>query len=281
MTKENYFYDKFFIKIIVMLSCIFFVSDISSANEKKLTANSTFEAYGERLYIEQPSISFNSVPGWVGEYYPDSGVTLKMTGAEHVIKEKNTTYKYRPSFSIRTVHHPSPIDEQRKKQFIEEITHQFTEAVPHKEFQILNSTDYQTLQPSQAYVVYSSYVSSGLDIIQIHVLLSSATEQFILSYSDLDELFRTDSERAQIPWQMIGSFEVQGNPSPRYAGLVLYGSLSILILLIVIIRSLIYRRRQLLELKRITKSKLSTKKSYNNKKNHRKSTNKKPAVSFA
>ena len=245
-------------KFLVLICCVFFISKIGNAQSSYLKPG-IFETDGNRIYLQDPEVSLETIEGWKGIHAPDRKITLHMQGKEDVIKEGLSTYKFRPTFSIRTIQKPSAIDKKRKQEFLAEITKQYTEVRPHKDFQIIDSVDYTIKDTNDAFVVFSSYVSAGLDIIQIQALVSSATQQFVLSYTDLDNFFRKDELRSQVPWKMIGSLDYVGSPSLRYAGLQFYGGLFFMLVLFFVFRLIIVRRKNRLELKRFLRTRISLK----------------------
>ncbi|MCY4380606.1 MAG: hypothetical protein OXC40_03435 [Proteobacteria bacterium] len=228
--------------VFIMLSCSLFLSNISIAAVKFLPEG-LFVATGDRIYLNKPPISLNTLPTWQGYYLPDSGLTLKMEGKREKIDLGTKVLRFKPSLIVRTLRWTEPIDHIRKKSFIAALKEEFTQNNPLNHFQILGAqlinyppSNQDEPTPAQkkkpALLVYSSYVSHHQNMIQIHMLVAGKKEQYAMTYTDHDRLFRSDHKRAQHAWNTLYSLRYDGEPMARYAKLKIAFSLGMVMFLL-------------------------------------------------
>ena len=249
-------------RILTLFCCIMFLSHMARASAIAKHINpGSFAGDGGAIFLADPGITLNSLDGWKGWYYPDSGLTLKMEGPKETITQKQRILSFKPTFTIRTIRSSEPIDSYRKKTFLAELTQQFTEKRPLENFDVLSSDFIDFAGSSKALVVYSTYTAKDQRLLQIHALVASEKHQYVLTYTDLNHLARANKARTDQMWDTLASLEVTGSPPPRYGllqaslpfGLALFVLLSIMWLhqkrrrkkeLKVLVRSLHRRKRR-------------------------------------
>ena len=247
----------FLIRLGAVAACVFFVSNRGVAGDSYLSVGS-FETDGERVYIEDPEISIETFSGWEGYHNPKSGVTLHMKGPEVKQREKSATLTFHPSFQIRTLHHSEPIDEQREASFKEELLKQFTDKRPLENFEILSAERIEFKNPQDTLVVYSSYTSKGLELLQLHVLRASDEQQYHITYTDLYDRLDGNPESHEELWQVINSLDYEGEPAPRYLWLWQLAVILLITFLIPMMALTWNRFRQMRRLKKMVRRPIST-----------------------
>lgn len=203
----------------------------------------------DRTFLQEPALSMELPLGWSVNHNPNSGITLFAKGAEEKIKKNRDTFKIHRTLSVRTLYKSEPIDQVREKTFLEELNKYFTERAPVQEFQILEHQKIDFRGKEDALLVYSTYSSSGLQMIQMHFLVASKDAQYVVTYTDADELYRADSARHDLAWNTVASIDFDGSPTWRYQDEALYAGiflgLCFLLLLVRSVRKL--RQRRLLK----------------------------------
>lgn len=194
---------------------------------------------GGRIHLQTPKISIEVPSGWEMQHNPDLGITLQLRGKTQRVKVGRDTYRVKPSINVTTQYRSEPIDETRIAEFKEELTKFFTEKAPVDDFQILQDERIDYKGKKDALLIYSSYMSGELSMMQMHFLVASDNEQYTVTYSDADELFRNSPEKQELAWNVATSIDFEGSPQGRYQEIIKYGSYAgIGLLLIIILRVL-------------------------------------------
>jgi hypothetical protein len=187
------------------------------------TTTGKFVSDGAPLEFQKSGLKITPVTGW--EMVTDSGnLTLIMQEPEdsNVVYDKPT---FRRNITVATIQNPSPIDQQRAKEFSEEMTGIFAKDGMSKDFKILEHKFFNYKGKDDGLIVYSTFrMRDEFDMMQMHILISGEEKQFLMTYTDLAERF---SEEAMFnkAWQSMVSAEVQGIAPKRYAGFIKYGAL--------------------------------------------------------
>ena len=196
------------------------------------TGNSITE--GGRTYLENPKISLELPVGWKVLHQPDDGITLSLKDKTQKVRFGGETYRVQPSFNIRTLHKSEPIDEIRAKSFNENLFKFFTEKAPVDDFEIIQSerVDFHGVQ--DALLVYSTYSFGGLPMIQLHFLVASENEQYLMTYTDSEPSFRESSAKQDFAWQLATSIDYEGRPNSRYGKILRSGGVFLIALLFIL-----------------------------------------------
>lgn len=248
---------------ILILCCTFFISHIANAADNgKVIPTGSFIGTGQDIYLKNPGITITSLKGWKGIHQPDTGVTLKMEGPAEKIKGTMMTLVFQPMFSIRTIRTSEPIDRLREISFIKELTHQFTRKTPLKHYKIESSQVIAYTPTSKAIEVIASYHSKGEKLIQQHMLIASKNHQYIMTFTDLDQLLKHDPRRALRIQKTFYSMKVAGKPAERYSLIKSTAPVSTMIALIIAFLTFfqkIYRKTKLRQIHRTLKIRTQSK----------------------
>lgn len=244
--------QSFLLRFAVLSACLVCLSDYSLASETYLPTGN-FTATGERIYLEDPNISIETFAGWEGRHLPASGITLQLEGPEVSQHVNHTTLTFRPSFQIRTLHHSEPVDGRRVKSFLKELKHQFTKKNPLTDFEILSSERLTFNSENDSLVVYASYFSRGLKLIQMHVLRASDKQQFVSTYTDVYDHFNSNPENNERVWNVLSSLDFDGSPRSRNASIIQVLILISILLLLAVGTKLWCRHCKVKHLKKIVR----------------------------
>lgn len=213
------FYRRVFSIICVICCCILFISREGIAEEETevyYLSEGESLATGKRVYLQKPEISIETIQNWMIAHHPAAGVTFQLTAPEQVKHLKHSTIRFSPSLNIRTIYSSEPIDSVREASFQEELMQQFSQITPLQDFRILETQRTTIKEHNDALVVFAGFISSQFPMLQIHTLVASQKEQYILTYTDFHEILEQKPERLEQIWQVIGSLDFQGTPAGRY-----------------------------------------------------------------
>lgn len=143
--------------------------------------------------------------------------------------------KYKPNITMATIHHPSAIDKKRAQQLIKELMNTYGKNSLIKNYNILEYKFFDFKSKKDGILVYSMFDINDIKMMQMHVLVSGSTKQYLLTYTDIAETFST-SEHFNLAWNAIISMNVIGNPPKRYQNYVYYAGIAIIGLILVFLR---------------------------------------------
>ncbi len=232
-------------RLCVVVCCLFVFQNKKAVSNDYLQEGES-QGNGQRVFIKDIPISMKTLDGWKVIHLPKDGITLRMIGPEEAMKQGNTTLRFKPVLNVQTLQRSEPIDSIREASFKEELIKQYTIRRPLKDFQILNSKRIDFKGEQDGLVVFAKYISLGMPILQMHVLLASPHHQFSINYTDLYDLYTHDSSRSQRAWDTVFSIHFEGSAKARYASLAT--SLAIMVGLFILLSLLLtlkrYRQRR-------------------------------------
>lgn len=172
----------------------------------------------EKPGLEKLGAKINLPQGWT---IREGSTSLSLIAEEPEVENQvpGVTY-YRRNITVAGIFSSSPIDQTRIGTFTEELQSQFSKTTPS--FRIIESKliDYR---PGQKAILVFSELKLGEDeLMQMHLLVSGAKNQGIVTYTDLKPRFANE-ENYQAAWNSLISFELEGLAPVRYADLMIYG----------------------------------------------------------
>ncbi|NRA64034.1 MAG: hypothetical protein HRU19_06090 [Pseudobacteriovorax sp.] len=192
---------------------------------------------GSAQYFEKDKIWVTPPAGWeILENKFGKAVILQEPKPEDVVYGVAT---YQRNITVAVSNESTPIDETTIAQLRESLQEtfgkygqDFTLATDHELF------DYRT--EKDGVIIYSFLKVNGYDLTQLHVYVSGSSQNVLLTYTDLTDKFDAESETFAQAWNALTSIQVEGVPEPRFQKLILIGSVSgglfLLILLVSMIR---------------------------------------------
>lgn len=236
-------------KLSIVVSLLFaglFSQAVFAEDYASYTPVGKSTADGSRIYLQDPEISIDAPIGWTINHDPRIGLTLRMTGKTEKIKIGRDRYKFAPYFQIKTIENAEAIDDVRAKSFAEHLNKTFGEKFRLSEFQILQQEQVDFKAEKDALIVYTSYMEADLEMMQMHFLVSSDKQQFVVTYTDAGTVFRADEGRQNLAWNIATSIDYEGSPMARYeratqAGIG-FGAIIFLLVMLKILRTVKHRK---------------------------------------
>ena len=89
-------------------------------------------------------------------------------------------------------------------------------------------------------------MEADLEMMQMHFLVSSDKQQFVVTYTDAGTVFRADEDRQNLAWNIATSIDYEGSPMARYeratqAGIG-FGAIVLLLVMLKILRAVKHRK---------------------------------------
>lgn len=201
-----------------MLSFVFFLqSEIGSSGEipQKPSEENTISSETTLIDIPEAGLKIIPPPGWTASR-DTPGLTLVMREPLDP-KPSYDKPKYQRNITLMTLHQPSPIDFARMEELKGELVKQFGQAGSVSQFQIIESKIFDYRKKSDGILVYSSVNIGEYPMMQMHVLVSSHSKQYLMTYTDLAERFTKANDPVfATAWSSLMSLEVEGSPPTRF-----------------------------------------------------------------
>lgn len=227
-----------------VFTCV--VSGVAFSNTFDQTLNFAQESDYTRLAVGTSSEPINSLPNSYLREYASNGTVSKSKGAVYssapvivdadVIAELGeleipipTSWKIDKSKNDRLLAVESGVNTTYKKNiavrrfegkiFIDDISaKRFSELVEIKYPMASNSiVNYRNQEPeyvtlengSEAILIYSSFSMTGIDMMHMHLVVSTEMSHFLVTYTDLYEsVSKEESESFQLAWNMLSNVKV-------------------------------------------------------------------------
>lgn len=184
----------------------------------------TFISDGATTTLENLGITIAPPAGW--EVVTNNG-SLSVIMREQ--REPAPAYekpKYQRNITVAAIHKSSPIDEVRASELKEELTKNFSSDSLVSEFTIREHKFFDYRGTSDGLLIYSDLKIGEYPMMQMHILVSGAEKQFLLTYTDLAERFADPTngfyEKA---WASMVSTQVTGIAPNRMEQYYKYGAI--------------------------------------------------------
>ena len=198
-----------------------------------------FVSDGTMIGIERLGIAIAPPAGW--EVVTDASDLSLVMQEEKDEKPDYKNAKYRRNITVAAIHESSPIDDKRALELKKEMTETFSKDSVVGDFQILEHRFFNYRGENDGLLVYSSLKVNEYEMMQMHILVSGAEKQFLLSYTDLAERFtQAGNAEFEAAWTSMNSIEVTGSAPNRfeqyYEPAAYGGTAAVLLLSLLIIR---------------------------------------------
>lgn len=186
-------------------------------------ASETFVSDGKAVNLENLGVNITPPAGWeVSTNTGSLSVVMKEARIEAPSYDKP---KFQRNITVATVYQASPIDEKRAEQLKDEMTKTFGADPLVSDFQIIEHKFFNYRGQNDGLLVYSSLKLGEYSMMQMHVLVSGQSKQFLLTYTDLAERFSDQKDGSfDKAWNSIVSIEVTGVSPNRYDAYMRYGA---------------------------------------------------------
>ena len=207
-------HKKFLVKILTAFTGLIFSSNLISQNNLQQNANQSlvvknqsqqFISDGSEINLAHLGFKITPPIGWeVLTNYNNLSLIMREPAREstqpHSTKEtpnqsnnivNKSNIKYKRNITVATIHHPSAIDEKRAQQLIKELMNTFGKDSLIKNYNVLEYKFFDFKSKKDGILVYSVFEINDIKMMQMNVLVSGATKQYLLTYTDIAENFST------------------------------------------------------------------------------------------
>ena len=167
---------------------------------------------GERLAIDGKGFSIKPPVGWIVQRnIPRISLSISAPVAEG---------QYPRNINVVRFSGPLVINQDSAERFGDKLVKDFPATSATIEgYTLRNSQEIQMADGRNAYLFYADFLGSGRKMMQAHVLLSSETNHYLISFTDVAENFESSTEQGQSQffndaWASITSTELD-SPSPN------------------------------------------------------------------
>jgi len=212
------------LSIVKKLVIISFVGVISTTDG----ISKTIVSNGEPIEIEEKGFNLTPPNGWsVNFNYPSTTLLLEAPDRK--------SDKYRRTIQVLSFSESRYMDELSSEEFALYISKNFSQASAMiQDFEMRDKVPVELNSNLSGYLYYTSFKIDETELMQMHVLISSATRHFLVTYTDLAVFFDTDiSSEVHLneAWQVMSSIELDSPAPVRFSSarnLVVVFSLALL-----------------------------------------------------
>jgi hypothetical protein len=123
---------------------------------------------------------------------------------------------FRRNITVAAIQKPAPIDEQRAVELKTELEKRFGQSSMAREYQVTEHKFFNYRGKNDGLVVYASMVLNDVPVMQMHILVSGAEQQYLLTYTDLAESITNPNNPAfEAAWNSMVSIDVKGSAPQR------------------------------------------------------------------
>ena len=181
-------------------------------------APANFVSDGSSFKFDQGRASISPIKGWMVE--PNgSGVSVVMKEvlppAPAGAHKDYSQPIFARNITVMTINEGSPIDEQRAAEFKENFLKMAAKQGSMPDLQFTSQKFFNFKGENDGLVFFTQHTSNGFTMMQMHVLVSGESRQYLMTYNDLASRF-SNQETYDQAWKTMTSIDVQGVPPVRY-----------------------------------------------------------------
>ena len=174
-------------------------------------------ADGSFVAIPNLGIKIRPPMGW--NYDQVSGLSMVMQEPVQM-KQKSTDVKFRRNITVAAMHKSSPIDEQRAKELSADLLARFGKDSLVSDYKILEYKFFNYHAINDGLMVYTSLKLDDFQMMQMHVLVSGQSNQFLMTYTDFASEFAKQGSGFTDAWNSMVGIDVTGAAPQRYNELI-------------------------------------------------------------
>lgn len=168
---------------------------------------------GTRLTIGDKGFSIIAPKGWtLRQDYPGTSLLL-----EEPKKESST---YQSTIQVLVFSEPLPVDEQTATAYRDELAKRYSvNASDVTDYRLRNHEFVDLPDGSRGILYYADFKVTGIPLMHAHLLTSSATRHYLLTFTDLPEHFEGDAGRNHlgVAWEAVTSIQLDSQASGRFS----------------------------------------------------------------
>ncbi len=218
-------------------------SSSQSSNESQQVASQPLISDGTLIEVDELGLSITPPTGWEvikNEY------NLSFVIQEPKKENEKPNYKdpkFQRHITVAAMHSSSPIDDKRAAELEAELVKKSSDSALISDFTVFDRKFFDYKGKDDGLVLYSTLKINQFDMMQMHVLLSGESKQFLLTYTDLAKRFQADESTLTSVWQTMTTVDVLGFSPIRYMKEIQLSS-GIAGGLFVVLATVLYRRRK-------------------------------------
>ena len=194
---------------------------------------------GSRITLREGDFSIIPPKGW-GVYTQRTDLTLL---AQPPLQNG---MKYQRTLQVASFSGPRYIDAVTAKEFEEKIPRMFAQSSQLvSDYRVRNQVPVDLSDGRKGLLFYTEFTIDSVNLMQAHILISSLNRHYLLTFTDLAEHFEGEGANQYLTeaWDSMVSSKL-GSPTPqRFVGMV-YGGVSVAVILVLGVFLVALRRRR-------------------------------------
>ena len=189
-------------------------NEVRQASEESLEP-SKFISDGSSILIPKTQTKITPISGWEVITSTNMSVIMQEPEAEKTADD----IKYQRNITVALIQNPSYMSETRMAKFIEELKDSYGKSATN--YTIAESKIFD-IQNHKAIMVYAAYSLNNIDLMQLNILVSDNSKQYMLTYTDLASRFTNEALFNQA-WESMVSIQIESDPVNPVNELAKYG----------------------------------------------------------
>jgi hypothetical protein len=205
--------------ILILLACC--VTVAASARQREISD-------GSPIAVAEKGFTMTPPAGWFVQLdFPGTSLLMLAPEAE--------SQKFQRSIQVMSFNGPVYIDDLGAREFKDVIEKNFANASTQiRDYTVRDPLPVDLESGVSGFLFYSDFKLSGEDVMQMHVLVSSSTRHFVITFTDLKQYFSSstvDADHLNQAWKTVGSVILESKgPSRLGLPIWIFGSVITLLM---------------------------------------------------
>ena len=208
-------------------------TDATGANPEAVTGD------GSRITLREGDFSIVPPKGWeINAQRPDLTLLAQPPMQNGV--------KYQRTLQVASFAGPRYIDAVTAKEFEEKIPRMFAQSSQLvSDYRVRNQVPVDLSDGRKGLLFYTEFTIDQVNLMQAHILISSLSRHYLLTFTDLAEHFEGDGANQYLTeaWDSMVSTKLGSVTPQRFVGMV-YGGISLAVILVLGVFLIALRRRR-------------------------------------
>lgn len=196
-----------------------------------------------RISVDEKGFSIQAPPGWeVRKDFPNASLLMQVPMSPGT--------KYQRTIQVMSFSGARFINPVTAKEFEEIIQKRFAAASSSvQDYKVRNHLPIEMQDGRQGMLYYAAFVMEGVPMMQAHILVSSQTRHFLLTFTDLAEHFEESANSPELAeaWTSMTSVALD-SPTPRSEDKMIIlasiiGGVIVLFFVLILLRNWLARKR--------------------------------------
>jgi hypothetical protein len=188
---------------------------------------------GSALSLDALGVLVTPPKGWEVDTRKGNGMAVIMSEPKVELKKvKKEVTTYQRNITVTVKHEATPIDDKTAAALAESLKKEFSKSALIRDYDIMETKIFDFAPKTKALLVYASFRLNGVNMMQMHVLVSGGEKQFLQTYTDMATRFSPTDAGFTLAWASMTSLQVKGSAPVRYENIIKFGSAAGIILLL-------------------------------------------------